>query len=195
MIGKLGVVVLAAGQSRRFGRNKLLEDVGGKAMLEHAFEAAKGIGASCAVSVVSCNATADLARHHGFDVIMNDAPERGQAFSVVLGCEAMREMDAILFLAGDQPRLTQESLLLLVSSFAKSGKGIACLEDETHRGNPAIFASRYFKELLALRGDRGAKGILRAHEDDLLCVRCLDAHELIDADTPQALEEIRQMNG
>ena len=55
---------------------------------------------------------------------------------------------------------------------------------------PAIFSAAYYAELSALSGDRGAKGILRAHEDDLLVVSCLCPHELADADTPEALAEI-----
>ena len=75
----------------------------------------------------------------------------------------------------------------LVQRFACSGKSIACLRDGTHMGNPALFSRRYFGELLALQGDRGAKGVLRAHEDDLLVVDTVGPDELADADTPDML--------
>ena len=58
-----------------------------------------------------------------------------------------------------------------------------------------MFARKYFPALLALEGDKGAKGILRAHEDDLLVVSCLHKHELFDADTPQAMEDVRVLLG
>jgi len=188
---KLGVVLLAAGKSVRFGGNKLLADFFGKPMVCRAMDAANALKAARIAAVVSCEEIAELARIRDFDVILNDAPELGQARSIVLGMQAMTDMDAVMFLAGDMPLLTGESLRLLVERFEASGRGIACLADQTHRGNPAVFASRYYSALLSLEGDRGAKGILRAHEDDLLVVPCFHENELFDADTPESLAEIR----
>ena len=190
---RLGAVLLAAGRSLRFGSNKLLHHFDGQPMVCRALDTVRQLDAARRAAVVSCEEVAALAREHGFEVIQNDAPEAGQAESVVLGTKAMMDMDAVLFLAGDQPRLSGTSLCLLVKGFEESGRGIACLEDETHSGNPAVFARAYFPELLSLSGDRGAKGILRKHEDDLLIVRCLHPNELADADTPQALEAIERI--
>jgi len=192
---RIGAVLLAAGQSARFGSNKLLAGFGGQPMVCRAMDAAVQLEASRFAVVASCGEIAALARARGFDVIQNGAPEMGQAHSIVLGAKAMADMDAVLFLAGDQPLLTGESLRLLVRRFEESGKGIACLADETHRGNPAVFAKAYFPELLRLSGDRGAKGILRAHEDDLLIVPCIGENELADADTPEVLADIQAQYG
>ena len=188
---KLGVVLLAAGKSLRFGSNKLLCDVDGQLMVCRAMDALAARDAARVAAVVSCTEVAALAKAHGFEVIVNDSPELGQARSVVLGAKSMEDMDAILFAVGDMPLLSAASLKLLVDRFKTSDMGIACLADATHRGNPAVFSKRYFPELLALSGDRGAKGILRAHEDDLLVVSCIGKNELADADTPEALAVIR----
>lgn len=187
---KLGIVLLAAGKSTRFGANKLLAEFCGKPMICRALEAAGAVCAARTAVVTGCEEIARLARAHGFEVIQNSEPEKGQAHSIRLGISAMRDMDAVLLMVCDQPRLTGASLRLLARRFEESGKGIACLCDDTHRGNPAIFAQRYDPELLALSGDRGAKGILCAHEDDLLAVRTLAPDELADADTPEALRGI-----
>jgi len=187
---KLGVVLLAAGRGLRFGGNKLLCDVQGQPMVCRVMDALAALNAARFAAVVSCEEVAALAKARGFETIRNEAPERGQAGSVVLGAKAMADMDAVLFAVGDMPRLSGASLRLLVSRFESSGKGIACLADGTHRGNPAVFSRRYLPELLSLTGDRGAKGILRAHEDDLLVVPCLYEYELSDADTPQEMKKI-----
>lgn len=189
---KLGVVLLAAGRSERFGSNKLLSDYGGRPLICRTLEAAKAVCADKACVVTGCAEVAAIARGYALDVVENHDAHLGQAHSVYLGIDAMQEMDAVLLLVCDQPRLTGASLARLLDAFCASAKGIACLQDETHMGNPAIFARRYFPELLSLSGDRGAKGILRAHTDDLLVVPCLYGGELADADTPQALEEIRR---
>lgn len=187
---RLGAVLLAAGMSKRFGANKLLADYCGRPVLCAALDAMKALGAARMAAVVSCDETEALAKTSGCMVIRNDMPEMGQAHSIVLGVSAMRDMDAVLLLAADQPRLTGESLLRLAQAFEASGKEAACLRDETHMGNPAVFSAACFEELLALAGDRGAKGVLRAHEGSLLVVDCLYPHELADADTPQALCDI-----
>lgn len=193
---KLGAVLLASGLSRRFGTNKLLEPLCGRPMVCYALDAMRALDAARWAVVTGDEAVARLACEREMEIIRNDAPELGQAHSIALGAEAMRDMDAVLLLAGDQPLLSGESLRMLVQQFSQSGIGIACLKDGTHFGNPAVFSAEYLSELTALRGDRGAKAILRAHADDLLIVPCVRECELTDADTPQALLRIAEaMNG
>ena len=189
---KLGVVLLAAGRSERFGGNKLLADYCGRPMVCRALEAATALRAARTAVVTGCGEIARLAEAYGCEVLTNDAPQLGQSHSICLGVRAVQDMDAVLLMVCDQPRLTGASLERLVQDFMRSEKGIACLRDGTHQGNPAVFSRRYFDALLALEGDRGAKGILRAHEDDLLVVETVGPDELADADTPDMLEAMRR---
>ena len=192
----VGAVVLAAGLSTRFGANKLLADAGGRPLIGCALGslcAAEGIARRAAV--VSDERVAQVVREYGVQVIDNREPERGQAHSIVLAARAMRDMDALLLMAGDQPLLRADTLTRLIRAFEESGKGIACLQDGTHRGNPAIFSAAYYDRLRALTGDRGAGGLLRACEADCTVVRCALADELADADTPQALAQIQARAG
>ena len=187
----IGAAVLAAGLSTRFGENKLLAPLGEKPLLAHALDALSGAqGIARRAAVVSDARVAELVRGCGVQVIVNGEPARGQAHSVVLAAQAMRDMDALLLMAGDQPLLRADTLTRLIRAFERSGKGIACLQDATHRGNPAVFSAAYFDRLCALSGDRGAGRLLREFEGDLLVIGCTDADELADADTPQALMRI-----
>lgn len=187
MTMKFGVVLLAAGKSTRFGTNKLLAGFCGRPMVCYSLEAAMSLKAEQTAVVTGCDEVARLAEDYGFEVIVNDAPQLGQSHSIRLGVCAMQDMDAVLLMVCDQPRLTGASLERLVQQFACSGKCVACLRDGTHMGNPAVFARQCFDELLALQGDRGAKGVLRAHQDDLLVVDTVGPDELADADTPDML--------
>lgn len=184
---RLGVVLLAAGKSERFGTNKLLAGFCGRPMVCYALEAALALKAARTAVVTACGEVARLAEEYGCEVLVNDAPQLGQSHSIRLGVQAMRDMDAVLLMVCDQPQLTAASLERLVQRFARSGKGVACLRDGTHKGNPAVFARETFGELLALEGDRGARSVLRAHEGDLLVVDTVGADELADADTPDML--------
>lgn len=184
---KLGAALLAAGVGSRFGGNKLLADYGGQPMVCRALSALCAIPAARRVAVASDERVIALAREYGLQPVVNDAPQLGQARSVALAVSSLSDMDAVLLMLGDQPRVSGESLSRLVAAFEQSGKGLACLSDETHAGNPAVFSRRYFDQLAALEGDRGAKGILRQNQDDLVIVPCVYPYELADADTPQAL--------
>lgn len=192
---RLGAVLLAAGRSERFGENKLLADFAGRPMIACALEAVCAVCPARAVVVTGSERIAELARSEGFEVCDNAAPELGQSHSIHLGVSALREMDALLLMVADQPLLSGASLVGLMAAFAQSGKGMACLCDRTHRGNPAVFSAAYYDALCALHGDGGAKPILRAHEEDLLIVPCVGEDELADADTPQAFETLRQRMG
>jgi len=188
----IGAVLLAAGQSSRFGGNKLLADFGGRPVVCRAMEAVRELAPVRRVIVTGNEEIAALAKTYGFAVISNRQPELGLSRSIHLGVESMADLDAVLLLTGDQPLLTGKTLKRLCSQFKDGEKGIACLRDGTHSGNPAILSNRYFPKLLALEGDCGAKGILRANEQDLTVVSCSREDELEDCDTPQALASLIQ---
>lgn len=190
---RLGAVLLAAGRSRRFGQeDKLLCDMGGQTMLSRAIKTLGALDADAHAAVVSSGETARLAAGASFDVVRNAEPEAGLSRTIALGVlwARARDCDAVLLAVADQPLLTVDSLTALLAAFRRTGR-VACLADESHRGNPAVFPSSCFDELLALCGDCGAKGVLRAHEDELTIVRCRYPCELADADEPQALERLR----
>ena len=191
---RLGAVLLAAGLGTRWRTgNKLLADFGGKPMICRAMDALAELGCERAAVVTGNGRIVTLAEEYGMQVVRNDEPELGMSHSIALGVRAMRDMDAILLMAADQPLLTGASLRALVDAQRESCKGIACLRDETHWGNPAVFSSKYFDALLALTGDAGAKRVLRENEDDLRIVDCLHPHELQDADDPDALTQLLRL--
>ena len=192
---RLGICLLAAGLSRRFGSNKLMARFAGRRVIDYAMDAALAVDAVQRVAVVSDEAVTDAARARGLTIVRNERPERGMASSIALGAQALADMDAVMLMAADMPLLRGETLAGLVRAFAQGEKGIACLRDRTHWGNPAIFGRAYLPELAALSGERGAKAVIRMHEDDLAIVDCALADELADADTPQALARIAQRWG
>lgn len=190
---RLGIVLLAAGRSLRFGQeDKLLADAGGQTVISRALGTLGALDADARAAVVFSETAAELADEAGFDVVHNDEPEAGLSRSIALGVLWARGKgcDAVLLAVADQPLLTVDSLAALLAAFCRTGR-VACLEDESHRGNPAVFPAACFDELLALRGDYGAKGVLRAHGDELTVVRCRFPGELADADEPQALALLR----
>lgn len=184
----IGCVVLAAGEARRFGADKLQARLDGVTLLERALLAvpAERLAAVC---VVTRGAAAEaLAARYGFACVRNDAPELGLGRSVRLGTEALRgRCRAILFLVADQPLLRRESVEALLAH--AGAEQIVAAAHNGKRGNPCLFPSRFFPELCALTGDEGGSAVIRAHPEALRLIE-LDARELMDADTPQELQKL-----
>lgn len=202
---KLGIVLLAAGNSRRFGSNKLLYEIEGKPMYVRALETMKGLreqmstfdGASetrevaggpsgllCArITVVTQYAEIGAyAKARGIHVVYNPHPEEGIASSLRLGLLENLDADACLFAVSDQPWLSTETLGAMVGRFRICGEGIVCAASGGVPGNPCIFAKRYYEELLSLTGDRGGKQVVKAHMEDVELFEVEEKRELEDMD-------------
>ena len=188
--GKPGCVVLAAGSARRFGGNKLAATVEGAALIRRALSAVPAERFSRVAVVTQYPEILALARDFSFTPVLNDTPEAGVSRSIALGLAAIGDCPGALFLVADQPLLRRESVDALVTLWQGKPEGIAALGHGGVRGNPCLFPSRLFPELLALTGDRGGAAVIRRHEG-LLTLLEVDARELRDADTPEALAAIR----
>jgi molybdenum cofactor cytidylyltransferase len=161
-------ILLAAGQSTRFRRQKLLEPLDGEAMVRHAVRAFIAAGLAPVIVVVSAASGASAAVA-GMPVrlIENARPELGISGSIACGLEALGEATgAAMIGVADQPRLTKDALLALIHAFAP-GRIVVPLYGD-HRGNPAVFDRRFFGELLELRGDRGGQLVVAAHPESVI---------------------------
>lgn len=186
---KIGCVVLAAGNARRFGSNKLNATVEGESLIRRALEAVP-VGLA-AVVVSQYPDILTLAGEYGFAAVRNNRPDLGLSLSVRLGLEQLLDCDGTLFLVADQPWLKRNSAEALAALWAQNPGKIAAMAHGGIRGNPCLFPARFYPELLALTGDRGGSAVIRNHEEDLILLET-DAWELADVDTPEALQQARQ---
>ena len=186
---KIGCVVLAAGNARRFGSNKLKAEVDGESLIRRALEAVPS--GLVTVVVSQYPEILALAGEYGFAAVLNDQPGLGLSRSVRLGLEQLLDCDGVLFLVADQPWLKRDSAEALAALWAQNPGKIAAMAHDGVRGNPCLFPARFYPELLELTGDRGGSAVIRRHEDALILLET-DALELADVDTPAALEQARQ---
>ncbi len=200
---RLSVILLAAGDSRRFNGNKMLAEVEGEPMYLHMLKNILDISASKKVLVTQYREIIDFLSDSVYgntiSVVRNDYSERGISYSIRLGIMSCKEApeeehekeaprEAYLFAVCDQPWLTRESIGKLIAAFADSEKRIACLSYQGSLGNPVIFDGYYRDELLSLSGDTGGKAVIRRHLDDVELVEVNDSRELSDIDTKQEYE-------
>ena len=190
---KLGCVVMAAGNARRFGENKLAAELDGRSLIRRALEAIPAEAFHAVAVVTQYPEIANLAQEFHFTVVENCHPDLGISHTIRLGLSRLSGCDGVLFLVSDQPLLRRESVEELVRFWRQQPEKIAALSHGGVRGNPCLFPARFFPELMELREDRGGNTVIRRHEDCLVLLE-VEARELTDVDTPEAMERV-QKNG
>ncbi len=189
---RVGCVVMAAGNASRFGDNKLAALVNGKSVVRRALEAVPAEKLAGTVVVTQFDEVDRLARAMGFECVRNDRPDLGVSRTIRLGTQALEERcGAIVYLVADQPLLRRGSVAAEIDFYLRHPDNIVAMSHDGVRGNPCVFPARFFPELCALSGDVGGSAVIRRHPDALLLFE-VDARELLDVDTPQALLELRR---
>jgi molybdenum cofactor cytidylyltransferase len=180
-------LVLAAGASRRLGQAKQLLSIGGQPLVRRiALRARAACDATCVV--VGAHADEIAWALAGLDVAIAFAPEwrEGMAASLRIGVAWATNAghDAVAVFTCDQPRLSTAHAIALVSTYRAGGGATVASRYADTVGVPAVLARSRFPELLALRGDHGARAILR-RDPELVAIDWPDG--AFDLDTPADL--------
>jgi molybdenum cofactor cytidylyltransferase len=184
----LYAVVLAAGPSRRFGSVKQLVRVAGRPLLHTAVTRAAEVTGNALLVVLGSSAVelAPLLKHSPGSVIVNHEWREGLASSIRAAIARLPApcTGAMLVLA-DQAAVTADDLKRLAGTWRKQPQSIAAALYSGTIGAPAIFPRTTFRELTELRGDAGARALLRRNADRVVRVPMPSA--AIDLDTPEDL--------
>jgi molybdenum cofactor cytidylyltransferase len=188
----IAAILLAAGRSTRMGGpNKLLADIGGKPMLRRVVEAALASRARPILVVTGHQAESVQAALAALDVTFVDNPDyaAGLSSSLRAGIGAVPgDCDGVLVLLGDMPRIRSAHLDRLIAAFAAEPAATIVLPTNAgRRGNPVLWPSDCFAEMLQLDGDAGAKRLLAVHADRVREVDLGTDAIFADIDTPAAL--------
>lgn len=179
-------ILLAAGQSSRFGTSdKLLADLNDKPLILHAAARITELNPARKIAVCSPE-VGELLRPLGFEIVPNPNARDGLSTSLAHGIETVDQAAALVCL-GDMPFVTLAHLQSLLAEFDDiTAPVVASIKNATPLP-PAIFARRYFAELKAGQGDRGARGLLAtAHHITA------PPNELADIDTIEDLRRFRR---
>jgi molybdenum cofactor cytidylyltransferase len=184
----LYAVVLAAGPSRRFGSVKQLVRVAGRPLLHTAVTRASEVTGN-ALIVVLGSAAAELApllKHSPGSVIVNHEWREGLASSIRVGVARLPPTcTGVMLMLADQAAVTADDLKRLAGTWRKQPQCIAAALYAGTVGAPAIFPRTMFRGLAELRGDAGARALLRRNADRIARVPMPSA--ALDLDTPEDL--------
>lgn len=194
---QIGIIVLAAGGSTRLkGKPKQLLEFEGKTLLRRAVEAAiESIGEPV---IVILGANFDKTKTEVEDlpvkICFNRDWQSGLSSSIKRGLEKLLEINpaisAVIFTLCDQPFIKTEMLDQFIKKFQETKKPIIAAEFEKTVGVPALFAREFFDELQKIENDKGAKSIIKNHQESLGKIALPEAG--FDVDTIEDYENLKR---
>jgi CTP:molybdopterin cytidylyltransferase MocA len=175
----VAVVVLAAGEGRRFGAVKQLHPVEGRPMLELVLDAVVSSGIECRLVVLGAHAEAILAgiELHGARPVISDRWSEGQAASLNAALLALPdEVTEAVVVLGDGPGLSPEAIRRVLAA----GGGVRAADYGAGRSHPVVLPREVWHDL-ASSGETPGRALA------VTLVDCTDLPPPGDVDTPQAI--------
>ena len=173
---KTGIIILAAGSSSRLGRPKQLLHYQGRSFIQHITAEALKSNLNPVFVITGANAekvSVDL-QHEEASIVYNARWQEGMASGIITGIENVlslhKDIEAMIISVCDQPFLSAALFEQMVETRASSGKGIVASRYAGTTGTPVLFARNYFEYLLQLKGEEGAKKLLKMYGEDVATV-------------------------
>jgi molybdenum cofactor cytidylyltransferase len=179
-------IILAAGESRRFGQPKQLLDWNGEPLVRKLAQTALEAGLSKVIVVTGANAgeTSAVLEDLPLTNIYNSGWHEGQSSSIRLGIQSIGDhVNAAIFLLADQPFISVDLVQTLAAEHSISMAPIIAPVVQNQRGNPVLFDRKTFPELLKLKGNEGGRTIFDRFSP--LYIKWHDPRILLDIDTPE----------
>jgi molybdenum cofactor cytidylyltransferase len=182
----VAAVVLAAGESRRFGSPKQQALLNGRTLVQHVIQLAVKACLDPVIAVVP--AWFDPPQGGGLEVdwVRNSHPERGMSESLKLGFVALPAgIEAAVILLGDQPSLPASSIAAIVAR--RGERPIVAAQSRDHPTPPVLVERSHFGVVQQATGDRGLHDLLVARPE---WVTAVDLPPIEDVDTPDQLRAL-----
>ena len=181
-------LILAAGQSKRFGSPKQLLKWKESNLLENAIKTVCESKVSSTILVLGANYDKILERTdiNSVEILRNYSWEKGLGNSIAFGVNQILDrdikVDGLLLMLADQPLINEDYLNTMIDTFeVGNNQIIASSYLNGKKGVPVLFDRCYFNELSNLQGDKGAKDLLDKYSSE---VALIDGDQkLFDIDT------------
>ncbi|MFD2941636.1 nucleotidyltransferase family protein [Flavobacterium notoginsengisoli] len=173
---KTAIIILAAGNSSRLGRPKQLLLYKQSTLLKNTISEALKVENSFVIIVTGANSEIiekDLT-NVPITICFNTNWENGLSSSIVKGLSGLLHLNPdckqCIFAVCDQPFVTSSIFEKLIKESHKTRKGIVTSAYSKTLGTPVLFHKKYFNELLELKGQEGAKKLIKKYSDDVVAI-------------------------
>lgn len=198
----IGIIILAAGASRRMGSPKQLLKIDNQTLIERTIAITQALEHQRTVVVLGANAeriTPFISPHSSLDYIFNENWEKGMGITLKAGLKFLldieKDLSAIIVMVCDQPYLSTKKLQELIDRFHETNAAIVATTYNNIKGVPALFSKALFDKLIALDKDEGARKIIKGYKGK---IELIDFPKgIYDLDTPNAYQAYldREANG
>jgi molybdenum cofactor cytidylyltransferase len=192
---RISAILLAAGESKRMGTDKLVLPWGKKTVLIHCVHTLLQSKVKEVIVVLGerTKGMGSQFKSRRVKIVMNPHYRRGMSTSIQKGIRAIDlNSHGILIALGDMPFLSTRTVNALIRAFAQGKGEIIVPSFQGIQGHPVIFHRRFKKELLQLKGDLGGKLIIARHPAAVRLVYTKSAGVMKDIDTWKDFEKTKQ---
>lgn len=189
---KTYIFYLAAGNSRRFGSQKLLHTYNGKELYRHTLDLLKQTQYEIIVVTKHQEIYEAVRKETNVQVVKSEYSHLGMSYTIHAGLQFLKNKERpfqMVFVVADQPHLKLTTIEMLIKecedNHAKLGTITCC-----HRQcNPTLFHSDYYDELMHLSNDQGGRVILNKYNEIVYKVARDDMQEFVDIDYQEDVEK------
>lgn len=186
----INAIIMASGNGRRMGKDKLMLPYRYKTLVQHTIEKVMACDFYSSVIVAKDENIKDLAEAYGLRVIKNSNASFGQSESIRLGIENSPKAEGYMFFTADQPLLDIETISLLKNTFEENNESIIVPIFKGEKGSPVIFSHLFLHELKSLQGDVGGRVVINNNINKVKFVEVRDKKILFDVDTQEDYERL-----
>ena len=187
----ISAVILAAGESRRMGKqNKLLLPVGGEAMLVKLVKSVCASDVGQVLVVIGHEAEKIRLELNNFPLsfVYNPNFSEGMTTSIKFGVkEVSPDSDGFLICLADMPFINTSEISKLIHAYVqnriKEKRLIVAPVFQGHRGNPVLFSSEFRNDILEHKKESGCKGVIINNSESVKEIEMDDDNMLLDVDT------------
>jgi len=192
----VGIIILAAGESKRMGRPKQLLEFENQPLIVRVVDAALASSGWPVVVVLGAHADTIRPRLTTRPVLIAENPAwgEGMASSLRAGVSLLqqfsRSIDAALIALCDQPAFTAATVDRFVETQRATQRSIVASRYSGRNGAPALFLREHFAALSTLTGEEGARALLNRDAEHVASIELPEF--AIDLDTPEDVAEARR---
>jgi len=190
-------IILAAGEGKRMGKEKLTLPLGDKQLIEWVLQAVKLAPLDKYFLVVrpEDKEIIKIGESWGAEIVLNPEYRSGMSSSIrkALYQISSEVVEGIFILLGDQPLINPSIIYKMLKAFTPGKREIVVPFYEDKQGNPVLFDNYWKEELMKLSGDVGGRVLIKAHSERIKRVKIPDESIFLDIDREEDYEKIKSI--